>query len=165
MSLGTIFSDCGVYRYTLERTWVPTPLRYCLFIMLNPSTADAENNDPTINRCIDYAKRWGYDGLYVGNLYALRATQPAALWFHHRIGTDIVGPENNMWLRKMARKSEIVVGAWGTQAETERAQEVRILLNLARPVPIHHLKLCKNGMPAHPLYLKNNLKPKLWRPK
>ena len=73
---GAVFSDDMVYRYRLWRTWDPD-LPTCLFIMLNPSTADHEQNDPTIRRCLDFAKQWGYGQLLVGNLFALRATDPA----------------------------------------------------------------------------------------
>lgn len=165
MSIGTIFSECETYRYTLERTWGPKPTRYCMFLMLNPSTADEEKNDPTITRCIDYADRWGYDGLYVGNLYAIRATQPTHMWYAQRGGEDIIGPENNMWLRKMARRSEMIIAAWGTPAEPDRVEEIKILLNLTKSTPLHYLKLCNNGMPSHPLYLKKDLAPQRWRPK
>jgi hypothetical protein len=162
MSIGTVFSEDGVYRYTLERTWVRYPINFCMFLMLNPSTATAIKNDNTISRCVNYAKAWGYDGLYVGNLYAFRATMPAHLWYHDHSGKDIVGPENDAWLRKMARKAKIVVGAWGEQAEPERVEEVIILLNLTKRTPIHCLGICKNGMPRHPLYLAKKLFPKPW---
>lgn len=166
MGLGTVFSDCENYRYTLERNWVTHPTRYCMFLMLNPSTADEVKNDPTITRCADYAKRWGYEGLYVGNLYALRTPHPTVLWYRQRVPEDdIVGPENDMWLRKLARKSELIVAAWGTQAEPSRVKHVWTLLNLTRKTNLHYLKLCANGMPSHPLYLQKSLTPKIWSPK
>jgi hypothetical protein len=163
--IGTVFSECETYRYTLERTWEKFPVRYCMFLMLNPSTADDVKNDPTIIRCVNYAKAWGYDGLYVGNLYGFRATQPQDMWYRWRQQEDIIGPDNDMWLRKMARKSEIIVAAWGSQAIPERVVYVRTLLNLTRTTDLHYLQLCANGMPSHPLYLNGKLKPQKWKQK
>lgn len=163
--IGAVFSPCEKFRYTLERYWAPVPTRYCMFLMLNPSTADDENDDPTITRCINFAQAWGYDGLYVGNLYAYRATLPGHMWHEWRQGKDIIGPSNDTWLRKLARRSETIIAAWGSQAEEERVWYVRVLLNLTRPTPLHYLQLCNNGMPSHPLYLKKDLTPKLWSPK
>lgn len=98
-------SDCGQYRYTLTRGDAP---RLC-FVMLNPSTADATLDDPTIRRCLGYAKREGCAGLEVLNLYALRATNPADLWKHH----DPVGPDNDRELYWAASRYMRMVAAWG----------------------------------------------------
>lgn len=82
-----VISECGSYRYRLERVWEAEKDRVA-FIMLNPSTADASKDDPTIRRCIGFAKAWGFGGLIVGNLFALRSTDPKALYGHK----DPVGP-------------------------------------------------------------------------
>ena len=77
---GAVFSPCERYRYKLWRVWDPArPLGCVMFLMLNPSTATDTEDDPTIRRCIGYARSWGYGGLYVGNLFAYRATDPADL--------------------------------------------------------------------------------------
>ena len=96
MTSGATFSDDGVYRYRLWREW-DADLPSCLFIMLNPSTADATQDDPTIRRCIDYARRWGFGRLEVGNLFALRSTDPKALY----AADDPVGPDNDDALMEM----------------------------------------------------------------
>src|SRR5215510_5582686 len=85
-----VLSDCGRYRYMLRRTWDHSKPRV-LFVMLNPSTADAEIDDATIRSCIRLAKGAGYGSFEVVNLYALRATDPAEL----QRADDPVGPKNN----------------------------------------------------------------------
>jgi hypothetical protein len=103
-------STCGRFRYALSRAWVPDPTRYVLFVGLNPSTADGMVEDPTIRRCIGFAKSWGFDGLWMGNLYAYRATDPRKL----PAGSDGVGGDRaDEWLRRMRAKSEMCVVAWG----------------------------------------------------
>lgn len=82
-----VLSPCGRYRYELTRRWAPGPL--VGWVMLNPSRADAHTDDPTVRRCVGFAHRWGYGGLIIRNLYALRATDPAALADH----LDPVGPD------------------------------------------------------------------------
>lgn len=79
-----VISKCSSYRYTLERAWSRDP-RYLMYVMLNPSTADADNDDPTIRRCIGFAKLLGYDGILVGNLYAYRTPHPKVLKEAHRV--------------------------------------------------------------------------------
>ena len=106
---GAVFSDDMVYRYRLWRTWDPE-LPTCLFLMLNPSTADHEQNDPTIRRCLDFAKQWGYGQLLVGNLFALRSTNPQNLR-HHPEPTG--GPDNDDALLAMHEEANLTVAAWG----------------------------------------------------
>ncbi|MGS5046043.1 MULTISPECIES: DUF1643 domain-containing protein [unclassified Mameliella] len=143
-----VVSDCGCYRYRLTRRWADGPI--CGFIMLNPSTADAETDDPTIRRCIGFAKREGCGGIVVVNLYAYRATKPADLWAldpSERIG----GPQAEIELHRAIRDSEIMVAAWG--ANTKRAEHW--IVEKYGP----HLKCLgktKHGHPRHPLYVKGN---------
>ena len=100
------FSPDRRYRYTLRRQW-DDALPYCLFVMLNPSTADATQDDPTIRRCIGFTKAWGFGGLLVGNLFALRSTDPAALYH----ADDPVGPENDSCLRTLRDEAALSVAA------------------------------------------------------
>ncbi|VVE54145.1 DUF1643 domain-containing protein [Pandoraea terrigena] len=151
--MSAIISPCGQYRYTLTRdahdafaTRGPA-----LFIMLNPSTADAILDDPTIRRCRGFARTWDCDGIVVANLYAMRATNPDELWKH----PDPVGPLNDQYLRELAAKHETVVCAWGTNARPERAQAVREIFSRR-----HHQLMClgvtKDGSPRHPLYVRGD---------
>lgn len=144
-------SEDGLYRYTLSRSWGPGP--QALFIMLNPSTADAELDDPTIRRCIGFARREGCDGITVVNLYAYRATKPLHLWEQ----VDPVGPRNNAVLDAALQQARHagapIIAAWGANA---RAGRVNDLLDIARGTQLHCLGLTKQGAPRHPLYLRSD---------
>lgn len=148
----TILSPCRTYRYVLWREFGGLVGNgYVMFIGLNPSTADEIEDDPTIRRCIAFAKAWGYGALCMTNLFAFRATQPADM----KAATDPIGPGNDAYLVELAQKAGVVVAAWGTDgAYMGRDQEVRIL------VPrLHFLRKTKDGHPGHPLYLPGNLTP------
>ena len=106
---GAVFSDDMVYRYRLWRTWDPELPAVC-FIMCNPSTADHEQDDPTIRRCLDFAKQWGYGRLLVGNLFALRATDPQKLRQHPE---PTGGPDNDDTIMAMHEEANFTVAAWG----------------------------------------------------
>ncbi len=152
---GAIPSVYGPYRYALWRRWdegKPT----VLFIMLNPSTADAERDDPTIRRCIGFAKSWGCGGVLVGNLFAWRATKPRDLKADGAAGKDIVGAGNDEALEYMAKRSKLVVAAWGNHGTFQcRGDEVRQRFG----GQLHCLRLNKTCEPAHPLTLPKHLKP------
>lgn len=159
-----IFSEDGRYRYILRRMDLGGS-GLCVFIMLNPSTADAENDDPTIGRCISFAKAWGYNQLVVGNLFAYRATNPKEMRAVH----DPVGPDNDVFLKGMVMCADLVVCAWGNEALgrkrwgwRHRSTEIEGVLKSMRYAP-HHLGLTKLGMPRHPLYLLETETPQLWR--
>lgn len=143
-------SDCGAYRYELGRRWARGPS--VLFIMLNPSTADATQDDPTIRRCIGFAKSWQMGALGVVNLFALRATDPAAL----RTAPDPVGPLNDDAIHDAIVSSRVVVAAWGAHAmAAERAAVVaEMAANASRPLCC--LGTTKAGHPRHPLYLRRD---------
>jgi hypothetical protein len=151
-------SDCGTYRYRLIRWWGdPNRVPQAHFVMLNPSTADASVDDPTIRRCIGFAKAWGFSGLIVTNLYALRATDPKQLGRH----PDPVGAMNNNHLRLAAQDAGITVAAWGASYPKPhgkwRALEVQhILVGIG---PVHTLGLTKNLDPRHPLYIRADTQP------
>ena len=152
-----VISACGTYRYRLERLW-DAELPKVAFIMLNPSTADASNDDPTIRRCIGFAKAWGFGGLIVGNLFALRSTDPKALYSH----SDPIGPDNDANLRAIALCSEQVICAWGAHgAYRDRGKHVGVLLdrfNLAA------LTITGKGEPGHPLYVPAATEPRGYFP-
>lgn len=147
-----VLSDDGRYRYALSRTWEPGVWSLA-FIMLNPSTADAEIDDPTIRRCMGFARSFGYGGITVVNLYAYRATQPLDLWR----AEDPVGPENDAYLRAiLADRQEHgvpVVAAWGANAKPDRVAEVLAMPGAAR---LSALGVTKGGAPRHPLYLRGD---------
>lgn len=147
-----IFGGGGKYRYVLKRKFLFGAERL-VFVMLNPSTATAEQSDPTVRRCEGYSRLWGYGELCVVNLFALRSTDPKAL----KTDGDPVGPENNAYIKAMAEKAKLVVCAWGVNGVLKRRdQEV---LEILRPYTPHYLKLTDDGIPMHPLYLRKDLKP------
>lgn len=147
----------GAYRYSLTRRWEDGGA-LCCWIMLNPSTADASVDDPTIRRCIGFTKRLGWPGIHVINLFALRATNPATLSAH----PDPVGPDNDVYIYRAIMSASIVIAAWGVLGGLrERAGFVRLIAN-ERGVPLFHFGLTKNGQPKHPLYLPNTTVPKMW---
>lgn len=152
-------SVCGRYRYELTRRWAGGPV--ATFVMLNPSTADGEQDDPTIRRCIGYAKAWDCGGLRVYNLYAYRAAKPADLFK----ADDPIGPDNDAWLRAMADvavdEHAPIVAAWGVNARPERVAEVCRMRGMAQQ--LRALDTTKDGHPRHPLYLLAGLTPRPWK--
>jgi len=144
------FSACRKYRYALWRTWDESK-PYAMIIGLNPSIADENKNDPTITRCINFATSWGYGAVCVTNLFAYCATVPSDM----KASNDPIGTENDAWLYKLAREAAIIVAAWGNDGSyLNRSGEILgALLNL------HCIKMNESGEPAHPLYLKADLKP------
>jgi hypothetical protein len=146
-------SEDGLYRYSLTREVAPgAPNGTCTFIMLNPSTADAEHDDPTIRRCIGFACAWGFERLKVVNLYAYRATNPSDLW----LADDPIGPDNDHVLSLVFGGSDLLIAAWGCHAKLDRVAEI-----LSWPIrPRLCLGLTKAGQPRHPLYLKGDLMPR-----
>lgn len=149
-------SPCGRYRYALGRRWGDGGT--VAFVMLNPSTADATMDDPTIRRCMGFAKTWGYGGLVVANLYAYRATKPADLW---KVA-DPIGPDNDQHLVWVAEGCDQIVAAWGAHAKPDRIAAVLALPGMDR---LTALALTKDGQPRHPLYLRGDLTPQPWSPR
>lgn len=149
---GAIFSHCGRYRYTLTREWngSTSPLT---FIMLNPSTADASVDDPTIRRCIGFARTRGFGGLRVLNLFAFRSTDPV----HMKADPDSVGPDNDMHLGaalKAAKGANApVVAAWGVHGVHNGREAVVRGLAQECGVALMCLGVTKYGHPRHPLYV------------
>lgn len=144
-------SDDGVYRYNLVRDWADEDGEGMLFIMLNPSTADAVEDDPTIRRCINFAKREGCEYIEVVNLFAFRATDPKDM----KAAADPVGPENDLVIRQALADVEKVVCAWGAHGSfMARDKVVLDIIHQAGHVPMA-LGVTQAGLPRHPLYLKN----------
>lgn len=150
MAKQTVFSPCRTYRYALWREWIGGE-GYAMFIGLNPSTADETKDDPTIRRCITFAKAWGYAGLCMTNLFAYRATLPRVMM----ASTDPVGPDNDAHLLELAADAGVIVAAWGTNG-THRARDAEVRKMLPA---MHCLALTKDGHPGHPLYLPKTLTP------
>jgi len=150
---GAVFSDCRHYRYLLWRRWQAEGSTV-LFIGLNPSMADEQSNDPTIRRCLGFARSWGFGAMAVANLFAYCATHPKDL----KAATDPVGRENDAWLDHMAAGAERVVACWGNHGVYQnRADEVGTRLD-----DLYCIQLNGSGQPAHPLYLRSDLKPFPW---
>lgn len=143
-------SECGRYRYTLHRWWGDGPR--LAFVMLNPSTADAELDDPTIRRCVGFARRDGFSGIRVFNLYAFRATKPADLW---KADEPTGGDLNDDLLREvwLQAKHQPVIAAWGVNAKVDRVAEV---MSWRGSEHLFALGLTKDGAPRHPLYLRGD---------
>lgn len=147
-----VISECGLYRYELIRRWGDDPMLE--FVMLNPSTADASIDDPTIRRCIGFARLWGYGALVVRNLYAYRATDPSML-----AGVDDpIGPKNRAYLSNNI--AELTIAAWGAHPAAmgwwggyPHAWQPG---SLKRPGGLHCLGVTQNGSPRHPLYVKSD---------
>jgi len=151
-----IISECGKYRYELRRIWQPRTALIC-WVMLNPSTADANFDDPTIRRCMGYTARWGYGGIIVVNLFALRATNPKELYK----SDDPKGPENYHYIFRASWETKLTIAAWGTHGKYLKQSETV----LAQLTNAHYLALTKEGYPKHPLYLKKDLEPKSYNHK
>lgn len=159
MDRKTILSPDRQYRYTLWRmspsdlfemsigNWTP----YINFILLNPSTADETNDDPTIRRCVGFAKEWGYGAVCITNLFAYRATEPHAM----KSVADPIGPENDRWLVECSKNAEITVAGWGVHGGLHRRN---IIVTEMIPT-LTCLGTTKDGYPKHPLYLRKDLKP------
>ncbi len=132
------------YRYELSRDWGEGPA--ACWVMLNPSTADADVDDPTIRRCINTSRALGYGSMLAVNIFALRSTDPKRLYR----ARDPVGPENDEAIVDAAGRCEVVIGAWGRHgALHDRGARV---LELLEGIELRVLSMNKDGSPRHPLY-------------
>lgn len=164
MDKSAIISPCGRYRYLLERRWRPGNLSV-LFVMLNPSTADSDKDDPTLRKCIKYAQSFGYDHLSVTNLFAWRATDPRALPSDAAMA---IGPDNDIHLREVLTGTStitvtpapsLVICAWGTKG-TKWGRDKEVLALIRQYHQPSALWVTDQGHPAHPLYLPNDVNPR-----
>ena len=144
------FSPCRIWRYQLKRQWQEGD-RFVSFIGLNPSTADESKNDPTVTRCVNYATEWGYDGMFMLNIFAYRATDPKDM----KAFQSPIGEYNDAWLKKTVKESEVAIACWGTHGSYMNRGKAVVSM-----IPdLKCLKITKAGHPSHPLYLKKSLKP------
>lgn len=154
-----VMSDCGLYRYRLVRDLGGQ--RTLVVIMVNPSSATAETNDPTIRRVIAFALVWGFGRLVVVNLFAYRATNVREL---ARV-EDPVGPENDAHIIAAAAEGEMLVAAWGVKSKLParlRSREAAVLELLAGR-ELYCIRTTAEGSPEHPLFLPGDLRPLLYR--
>jgi len=144
-----IISHCKKYRYVLWRNWDKSK-QSVMFIGLNPSKADIIQDDPTIYRCINFAKSWGYGGIIITNLFAYRTKDPREL----KITNNPIGKDNDMWINKISKEDVFKVAAWGNHGTYLNRSE-NILKSISN---LNCIKKNKSGEPSHPLYLKTDLK-------
>jgi hypothetical protein len=146
-----VISDCGLFRYQLWRVW-DYDLPILIFIMLNPSVADAEQDDPTLRRGMCFAGDNGFGGVVFLNLYAFRATKPKNMF----AAIDPVGPDNDAHIRGVLREllpegGKVIVG-WGFHGRANRIAEVLELLAQENAQPLC-LGITAKGEPRHPLFI------------
>lgn len=147
MEKKAIISKDKIYRYKLSRTWDSTKPTI-LFIGLNPSIADENIDDPTITRCINFAKDWGYGTLLMANLFAFRSTYPKDIY-------DPIGKDNDHYLLECVTQSDLIVACWGNNGTYMNREKV-----ITELVPnLYCLQKNKNGTPHHPLRLPRNIHP------
>jgi hypothetical protein len=152
-----VWSPCRIYRYALTRRWSDGP--GLGIVMLNPSTADAFRNDPTVERCERRARSLGYGAFQVVNLFAFCATDPRDL----RQAVEPVGPDNDSFLLATAQWADRILCGWGVHgAHQGRHMQVEQLLR-GTGASLFHLGLTKGGLPRHPLYVAYRQGPKEWR--
>lgn len=152
--MSAIISPCGLYRYRLERTVAMEGPVYAFF-GINPSTADAREDDATVRKWIGFVKRWGGSRFIVGNVWPLRSTDvrqlaQATRWLH-------IGRENQAHILQIAAEADVLVPCWGDRAKVPRSMhnELDELLSLLSGTgkPVKHFGLTKGGDPKHPLML------------
>lgn len=155
---GATFSSCRRYRFALWRVW-DAQKPYLNVVGLNPSTADETRNDPTITRCMDRARRMGFGGYRMTNLFALRSTDPKGLRGDHGLDGPVGGDDNDEEIVRSALGAGMVVAAWGVHGALDgRGEEVVRMLGRAG-VRLHCLGTTKDGHPKHPLYLRADVQP------
>lgn len=152
ISMQTVFSQDRLHRYTLWRDIDMLGDRgFCAFVCLNPSTADEQQDDPTVRRCIDFSKRWGFRAFVMLNIFAYRATDPSVM----KAAADPIGAANDFHLKAVARRADLVVAAWGNHGDfMGRGKQVFSMIP-----NLYALKVTKTGNPQHPLYLPKASKP------
>ena len=154
MKKGASFDRARVFRYSLHRVW-DTRLPLVTFVGLNPSTADENEDDPTIRRCMKFAQSWACGGLVMTNLFAFRSTCPDFLF----AAKDPIGRDNDEFLRRAARESSLVIAAWGNHGK-HLSRDVQVQSFFPK---LHYLRLTRSGQPGHPLYLPGGLRPCVWQ--
>ena len=155
-----LISSDGQYRKVLTRIWGDAPP--VTFIMLNPSTADATKDDPTIRRCKGFTAAWGFAGIHVVNLYDFRATKPEDL----KWAETPCSPDNDNFIIDYCHRTwmanGLVVAAWGAHGSWGNRDEDVIKMLCRESIPLHNIGLTKHGQPKHPLYVRADTKPVSW---
>ncbi len=160
LDAGATISKCGFYRYKLWRYWDKSKPMLA-WVMLNPSTADGDADDPTILKCVGFAMKWGFGGIQVVNLYSFRATSPDDLVAaHYPVADDYAA--HHRAIRDALLFSKMVVAAWGTKA---RGKEVDDLLERWPGAGYDCLGINKDGSPKHPLYISYETEAEKWEPR
>lgn len=148
------FSECRTYRYALYRHW-RNGGKIVQFIGLNPSTADETHDDPTLRRCINFARDWGFDGLCMTNLFAYRLTDSSKL----KAVENPVGEDNDQWLDVVAEEAALIVACWGPKGVLmKRDTAIKRMLEGR----LHSIRKTSGGHPEHPLYLPKILTPEIF---
>lgn len=150
-------SPCGKYRYHLARTLM-FGQGTCVFVMLNPSTADGLADDQTIRRCLGYTFAWGFHRLEVVNLFAWRATDPKDM----KSAIDPIGPLCDQWIERAAKSAQLVICAWGNHGGYLKRDKAVASLLRGSGITLHRLTVTKRGHPGHPLMLAEYLKAQEW---
>lgn len=153
MQRSATFDPTGYYRYSLWRQW-NEQAPAVTFIMLNPSTADATTDDPTIRRCIGFAQTWGFGSLEVVNLFAYRSTH----WRDLCKATDPVGKDNDRYLAQAIHHTQTTLLAWGNWG-TLQSRSKTVLQQFSHPQNFYCLGTTKQGQPRHPLYVRSDVTP------
>lgn len=149
------------YRYWLLREWDVT-LPKMVFVMLNPSTADANIDDPTIKRCISFAKDSGYGSIQVVNLFAFRATDPKEI---KNKEIDPIGEKNNTYILRTCKDADLVIAAWGENGKFKSRNAFVESLICKEGIDLYCLGLTKEGYPRHPLFVRGDVQPTLYKEK
>lgn len=150
-------SDCGEYRYVLNRWWnlLGIETGHVVWIMLNPSTADADLDDPTIKKCVGFTHAMGHSHLSVVNLFALRETHPEKMYAH----ASPIGPDNDSWIETTTAGADVIVLAWGAVESEKGKERGRIISHRLRDKNPLCLSKTKKGYPGHPLFIPYSVKP------
>ncbi|MBC7971764.1 MAG: DUF1643 domain-containing protein [Verrucomicrobia bacterium] len=156
MQTGAEFDATGRYRYLLWRSWDEQAARVG-FVMLNPSRADAVVNDPTIRRCLGFARSWGYGALEVVNLFAYCTAQPTEL----RQVADPIGRENDRYLANLVQRVDHIILAWGNGGCLQ-SRDRAVMALWGDRASIYCLGTTRLGQPKHPLYLRRDVPPSPW---
>lgn len=166
MKRTAVLSECGTFRFQLTRglerkEWSTTLAGgFVAWVLNNPSTADADIDDPTSRRCWAFTQAWGYGNMMIVNTNPFRATDPVRA--RNSMPHERILVANDSWLRYAQGQSPLVVCGWGDKANPELA--LRAVKVLHAVGPLHVLGVTQAGNPRHPLYQPGDLKPTLWRP-
>ncbi len=160
---GAYIDETGKYRYSLWRTLKDVPReehKTLLFNLLNPSTADGRTDDPTVRRCIGFARNLGYTRVWIGNVFGYRATDPKEL----RRVPNPVGPMNHASLKTMILQADLIICGWGVHARTREREDIQVvkLIRECGKKP-YVFGLTRDGYPKHPLYLAGSARPFEWK--